>query len=62
MFIAFLRISEKALKGGEIVILERENRELKGKLEVYRELYPSGVWICNLNSDELKKELSDDWG
>ena len=39
--------------------VEEENKELKGKLEVYRELYPSGKWICDLNSDELKKELEE---
>ena len=39
--------------------IKKENKELKGKLEVYRELYPSGKWICDLNSDELKKELEE---
>ena len=41
--------------------LIKENEQLKQQLEVYQELYPTGKWICDLNPDELKKELSDDW-
>jgi len=39
--------------------LVNENRQLKQQLELYQELYPSGKWICDLNSDELKKELEE---
>ena len=46
-----------SLRGGELAILKRENEHLKQQLELYQELYPSGKWICDLNSDELQKEL-----
>lgn len=37
----------------------KENEQLKQQLELYQELYPTGKWICDLNSNELKKELSE---
>ena len=37
--------------------LEKENEQLKQKLELYGEIYPTGKWITKLNSEELKKEL-----
>ncbi|MBR3212976.1 MAG: hypothetical protein IKF79_00535 [Methanosphaera sp.] len=55
-------INEISISMQQIQLLKKENEQLKQQLEVYQELYPSGKWICDLNSDELKKELSDDWG
>lgn len=36
-----------------------ENEQLKQKLELYGEIYPTGKWITKLNSEELKKELEE---
>ena len=43
----------------QIIKLSEENEQLKKQLELYGELYPTGKWICDLNSDELKKELEE---
>ena len=39
--------------------LKQENEQLKSQLELYKEYYPSGVWITDLNSFELQKEMRE---
>ena len=39
--------------------LHDENEQLKKRLELYGEIYPTGKWITKLNSEELKKELEE---
>lgn len=36
-----------------------DNEQLKQKLELYGEIYPTGKWITKLNSEELKKEVEE---
>ncbi len=49
-------LSEKGIK---IDQLEKENEELKKRLQLYGEIYPTGKWIIELTSEELKKELEE---
>ena len=39
--------------------LNNKNEQLKQKLELYGEIYPTGKWITKLNSEELEKELRE---
>lgn len=37
----------------------KSEKELKQRLELYGEIYPTGKWITELNSEELEKELEE---
>lgn len=37
---------------------EKENEQLKQKLRLYKEFYPTGKWITELTTEELEKEFS----
>lgn len=43
----------------DAIRLKNENEQLKQKLELYGEIYPTGKWITKLNSEELEKELRE---
>ena len=45
--------------GQNYLRLLEENEQLKQRLELYGELYPTGKWITELTSEELEKELEE---